>query len=56
MFILLIEQIVPMASLETCVNTIAIVWTQSIVTEVVDTASQDVRPYWQEKIVDKVSQ
>ena len=56
MFILLIEQLVQMASLESCVNTIAIVWTQSLVSEIVESALMDVRAERQDTIVHKVRQ
>ena len=55
-FLLLIEQFVQMASLDSIVKTIAIVWTQSLVKKKVDIALQDVHPDGQEKIVNNVRQ
>ena len=55
-FLLLFKQIVQMASLETSVNTIAIVWVQRFVQEITVIALKDVRLDGQEMIVNKVRQ
>ena len=55
-FLLLIEQCVQLASLDSIVQKIAIVWTQCLVTKSVESAIQDVRPDGQEAIVNKVRQ
>ena len=55
-FLLLIEQLVQMTSLDSSVITIAIVCNQRFVTITVETAFQDVRPDGKEKNVNKVRQ
>ena len=55
-FLLLKAHFVNMASLEMSVNTIVIVSTGRIVTEIVDTVIQDVRPDGKETVVNKVRQ